>query len=96
MQLILKTRSNIIVEDSATRDCLSDGLWDNMTDYAMCKEMCMEVDAMNNTVYSECNVDQDMELDISLHVYFVGNLYSFNIVCFWITIQVTQYPWLHC
>ena len=35
----------------------------------------MEVDAMNQTVYSECDVEHDMELDISLHVYFAGSLY---------------------
>ena len=47
----------------------------------MCKELCVEVDAMNQTVYSECDVEKDMELDISLHVYFAGSLYPYYTVC---------------
>ena len=35
-----------------------------MTDYTMCEEQCVEVDALKHTVYSECDVEQDMELDI--------------------------------
>ena len=42
----------------------------------MCKELCLEVDAMNQTMYSECDVEKDTELDISLHVYFAGSLFQ--------------------
>ena len=66
-----------------------------MTDCTMCKELCVEVDAMNQTEYSECDVVQDMELDISLHVYFAGSLQVFNTACFTNHIQVTHYPWWH-
>ena len=78
----LTTNSTIIVPDNATRECLADGLWNNMTEYTMCKELCVEGDAKNQTVYSQCDVEQDMELDISLHLYFAGTLYVFHTLFF--------------
>ena len=75
MQQICTTNRNNIFLDNATRECLADGFWNNLTDYTMCKELCVVVDAMNQTMYSECDVEKDVELDISLHVYFAGSLY---------------------
>ena len=61
----------------------------------MCKELHVEVDAMNHTMYTECDVVKDMEMNISLHVYFVGSVCSFNTSCFTVHVQVTQYSWWH-
>ena len=81
MQQIWTNNKNNILLDNATRECLADGFWNNLTDYTMCKELCLEVDAMNQTMYSECDVEKDVELDISLHVYFAGTLYPDYTVC---------------
>ena len=40
----------------------------------MCKELCKDGDTMTETVYKECEVE-DLELDISLHVYFAGDIW---------------------
>ena len=58
--------------DNASRDCLSTGVWDNLTNYTMCRELCVEVDTMNQTMYRECEVEEDTEQDILLYIYFTG------------------------
>ena len=63
--------------DNATRECLADSHQNNLTDYTMCKELCVKVDIMNQTVDSKCDVEKIMELDISMLLYFVGRLYFF-------------------
>ena len=51
---------------------MSTGVWSNLTNYTMCRELCVEVDSMNQTIYGECDMEQEPELDISLYVYFAG------------------------
>jgi len=63
--------------NNATRSCLSTGHWDNLTDYSTCNELCIEEDNWNQTTkYIDCALldgDQSTaELEISLHVYFIG------------------------
>ena len=64
--------SHYALVDNASRDCLSTGVWSNLTNYTMCRELCVEVDTMNQTIYGECEMEQEPELDISLYVYFAG------------------------
>ena len=59
--------------DNASRHCLPTGEWENRTNYSMCKELCKDGDTMTEAIYKECEVE-DLELDISLHVYFAGDI----------------------
>ena len=52
-----------IILDNATRVCLANGTWANKTDYDFCTEMTVDP-------------DQEPEIEISVHVYFIGKASS--------------------
>ena len=64
--------------DNASRSCLASGEWISLTDYSSCKELCIEVDQWNQTTkYIDCDLldaDQGADTEISVHVYFIGNI----------------------
>lgn len=58
--------SRYSAKDNATRVCLANGTWANKTDYDFCTEMTVDP-------------DQEPEIEISVHVYFIGKGKALNL-----------------
>ena len=67
----------LVYLENASRHCSSAGEWEDLTDYSHCKKLCMETDSVNQTTkYIDCSLEtlSDTDTEISVHVYFVGEL----------------------